>query len=95
MIRPSSWVLLPYRVKELLAENASFDYVPCEGSRAEEVDKILNGYYDDYTSHNNYYAMTAEYNRYSDEELKQMIIEIVDSLRNQADTLMNYVNKTA
>ena len=93
MKRPECWTHLPHHIKEALTNKiwSDIDYDPYEGSRAEEIDKILNGYYDDYTSHVNFKLMKYAYNELTDEQLATMVREIAKGLREHADRLEQWL----
>jgi hypothetical protein len=93
MKRPECWTSLPHHIKEALTNKiwSQIDYDPYEGSRAEEIDKILNNYYDDYTFHANFKLMRDAYNELTDEELTTMVRGIINGLRIQADNLEKWL----
>ena len=93
MNRPDKWYKLPTHIVAHIANNLNeLDYDPYESSRAEAIDQITNGYYDDMNWHTNYQYMQDAYNAYNDEELIALIKDTANGLRSQAETLDNYID---
>jgi acyl-homoserine lactone acylase PvdQ len=93
MKRPENWTLLPHRIKEALIDKiwSEIEHDPYEGSRAEEIDQLLNGCYDDCEFLTNYQLMQNAYAALTDEQLTAMVREIANHLREQADNLEKWL----
>ena len=89
--RPELWHKLPGNILESILSNCDLDYDSYEGSRAEEIEKFLNGYYDDLDWHSNYKIVDEYYKQLSDEELNMIFKNNLESLERQVEELKKYL----
>ena len=87
------WHQLPNNILESILSNCDLDYDSYEGSRAEEEDKFLNGYYSDMPWHSNYKMVQSYYDGLSNEDLLKMIDINIQSLRWTIEHLTEFKKK--
>jgi hypothetical protein len=93
MNRPKIFTELPRNVLESILNNCELEYDPYEGSRIEEIERFLNGSYDDMDWHINYRTVQDYYENLSDEEFLLIVTNNIAALKNQLDSLIEYKNK--
>ena len=89
MNRPKKWYNLPYNLGSAMAENTELEYDPYESSRAEALHNLINdpGYYDE-----NNKRVQERYESFSDDDLKEMAKNILQSLNHQAEEITKFVS---
>lgn len=90
MNRPEKWTQLPGVLIQAIANEVSFDYC-YEGSNAEEIDKILNGYYDDMEWHINFRLMQSKYEGFSDKQLSDLCQYEIESAQKRIEIINNFL----
>ena len=85
--RPELFIKLPFSILESILSNCELGYDSYEGSRAEEIEKFSNGYYDDLDWHSNYKIVQEYYKQLSDEELDMIIKNNIKGAEMQLEQL--------
>jgi len=89
MNRPKKWYDLPYNLRLSMAENTELEYDSYESSRAEALDNLMCDppYYDE-----NNGRVQARYESFSDDDLKEMAKNILNSLNHQAEEITKFIS---
>ncbi len=88
MNRPEKWNDLPYSLALAIAESTELEFDAWESSRAEALD-LLMCYPPDYVKNNS--KVQARYESYTDDDLKEMANNILNSLASQMEEITKLI----
>lgn len=88
-MKPESWRDCPSAVLEIFLASVDLDYDPYEGSRAEEIDAILN---QSFLCKRNVDIVTEAWKQITEEQFINMSRNAIASLESQIDAVKQHLN---